>query len=59
MILALLETDVACCTFHVDDDEIVRAIKNAEKQEERSHQYRSRQTCDFCLYSPEVQAQPF
>jgi hypothetical protein len=42
MILALLETDVACCTFHVDDDETVRAIENAEKQEERSQQHKSR-----------------
>jgi hypothetical protein len=42
MILALLETDVACSTFHVDDDETVRAIENAEKQEERSHQHKSR-----------------
>lgn len=42
MILALLETDVACCTFYVDYDETVRAIENAEKQEERSHQHKSR-----------------
>jgi hypothetical protein len=42
MILALLETDVACCTCHVDDDETVRATENAEKQEERPHQHKSR-----------------
>jgi hypothetical protein len=34
--LALLETDVACCTFHVDDGDAIRSIDNAKKQEERS-----------------------